>query len=488
MATQQTRYSERVPGLMAENSISVYPNLAKVLGLNEAIILQQIFFYMNVNQRKKSLRHFHDGKWWVYNSYKQWRDEHFVWLTPRGVQNFILKLEEKGILLSIQGVENPYDRRKWYTIDLEALGKALNASTLDGAQIACSTFTDCTMDMHGLHDEYTESTTETSYRENELQKQPTTTHAPDTDETETDPQTQTDVVVVPLPHREPEAESGEHCLNSEGQDVTAIKAHRHAEQQNRNDENPSKIPQKVSAPALVAKLVETQGFPAGLAETLVRQHGAGRIRAIARFIESKGKDIHTPPGYMRYELKFNEQALGIDDDEAWDTVCNADQKTIYDHETRLSDVIGVPDYDAERIAELEAREHIPPLSVPVGLDVKPSDSMTVAEIWQTANHQLSLLFDRPSFDMWLKDAHVLGYQDAVLRIGVSSARAQEMLQYRFYRNVQRVVEGLGNTPITLQFEVSPPPLPHQQPLSVSERDELHRLRAEYNSTNTLEFA
>jgi hypothetical protein len=45
------QYAERIPGLLDEEPISFYPNAAVVFGVNEAIVLQQIYFYMNINRK-----------------------------------------------------------------------------------------------------------------------------------------------------------------------------------------------------------------------------------------------------------------------------------------------------------------------------------------------------------------------------------------------------------------------------------------------------
>lgn len=46
----------------------IIPNkaLARVLGLNEALVLQQINYWIEIN--KKSGKNYHDEKYWTYNS------------------------------------------------------------------------------------------------------------------------------------------------------------------------------------------------------------------------------------------------------------------------------------------------------------------------------------------------------------------------------------------------------------------------------------
>jgi hypothetical protein len=163
------QYAHSIPSLMDETPISFYPSLAEVVGVNEAIVLQQIWFYINVNRENESDRHFHNGKWWVYNSYKQWSKKFFRWLTPRGVQSIILHLEELKILESAQGVSDKYDRRKWYTVNRAALNALLEDHYTHDTESALSHSAENApsimqnlhpLNVQKMHDEKTENTTE----------------------------------------------------------------------------------------------------------------------------------------------------------------------------------------------------------------------------------------------------------------------------------------------------------------------------------------
>lgn len=91
---------------------------------------------------------------------------------------------------------------------------------------------------------------------------------------------------------------------------------------------------------------------------------------------------------------------------------------------------------------------------PSPVPLAPSQNIGV---WKTAYSQLSLLFDRASFDMWLKAATLRSYQRIdgtdIYTISVKTDHAKEQLQYRYYRKIQRTFEGLGNVPVKINFEV-----------------------------------
>lgn len=114
--------SERkaIPHLLDEPPISVYPSLAKALGnVNKAIILQQVHFLLNAARLSNNKYVEIDGKWWVYNSYKQWKDSHFTWLAEVTIKGLFGMLEHDGLIISRQGVKDAFDRKKWYTIDYD---------------------------------------------------------------------------------------------------------------------------------------------------------------------------------------------------------------------------------------------------------------------------------------------------------------------------------------------------------------------------------
>lgn len=117
--------SERpfAPGLLDEPPMLVYPSLAVVLGINKAVVFQQLHFLLNGQKTAKNKYNFVDECWWVYNSYPEWRDTFFPWLSERTLKSIFNELEKvEKVILSRQGVKNKSDRRKWYTIDYSAWG------------------------------------------------------------------------------------------------------------------------------------------------------------------------------------------------------------------------------------------------------------------------------------------------------------------------------------------------------------------------------
>jgi len=113
--------------LIDEEPLLVLPRLAVAIGLNEAIVLQQVRYWLGDKRRPKV----RDGRRWVYNTYPQWQAQFPFWSLAT-IRKTFRELEERGLLLASQRYNRaPTDRTKWYTIDfarLVALDAALGAA------------------------------------------------------------------------------------------------------------------------------------------------------------------------------------------------------------------------------------------------------------------------------------------------------------------------------------------------------------------------
>ena len=106
--------------LFNENPIPILPGLAAAVGLNEAVMLQQIHYWVEINKDKGSKKHFKDGYYWTYNSYKQWQEQLPFW-SSKTIMRAIKNLECTGIVVSANYNKWSNDHTKWYRIDYDAL-------------------------------------------------------------------------------------------------------------------------------------------------------------------------------------------------------------------------------------------------------------------------------------------------------------------------------------------------------------------------------
>lgn len=102
--------------LLDDPPLLVLPRLAVLVGLNEAIVLQQVHYWLGRASQKGRNRL--NGFTWVYNSYEEWQTN-FPWWSVRTIRRTVISLEATGILVARQ--LNGSDRRKWYRIDYDAL-------------------------------------------------------------------------------------------------------------------------------------------------------------------------------------------------------------------------------------------------------------------------------------------------------------------------------------------------------------------------------
>lgn len=103
-------------------TLIINTDLAMVLGdLNESIVLNQLNYWLEIN--KKANKHFIDGKYWVYNTYSDWRINNFPYWSEKTIQRTFTRLENKGIVVSANYNKSGIDKTKWYTIDYDVLDK-----------------------------------------------------------------------------------------------------------------------------------------------------------------------------------------------------------------------------------------------------------------------------------------------------------------------------------------------------------------------------
>ena len=101
--------------LINEYPLQVLPSLACEIGLNEAIILQQMHFWLN---RKTAQER--EGRYWVYNSYEGWREQLPFW-GLNTIRRAIANLEKKGLLVTGNFNKFKGDKTKWYSINYDKL-------------------------------------------------------------------------------------------------------------------------------------------------------------------------------------------------------------------------------------------------------------------------------------------------------------------------------------------------------------------------------
>ena len=100
--------------LMDEVPLMCQPSLAVKIGLNEALFIQQLHYWLTSSKNIK------DGKHWVYNTVDEWNKQFPFW-SKATLKRTIASLEKMGLIQSANYNRISIDRTKWYTIDYDAL-------------------------------------------------------------------------------------------------------------------------------------------------------------------------------------------------------------------------------------------------------------------------------------------------------------------------------------------------------------------------------
>lgn len=111
-------------------TLIINTDLALVLGdLNEAIVLNQLNYWLGIN--KKAGKNFIDDRYWVYNSYSDWKAKDFPYWSEKTIQRTFTRLENKGVVVSANYNKLGIDKTKWYTIDTEKLQELVDEFNSD---------------------------------------------------------------------------------------------------------------------------------------------------------------------------------------------------------------------------------------------------------------------------------------------------------------------------------------------------------------------
>lgn len=130
----------------------INPQLAERIGLNEAIVLQQLKYWLNETESGLD----HDGRRWIYNTVEQWQRQFPFW-SPDTVKRALKSLQSQGIVVAEQLAKSRHDRTYHYAINYQssALFEQGNLPCSEGGNLPSSNEAGCPV----LHTEITTKTT-----------------------------------------------------------------------------------------------------------------------------------------------------------------------------------------------------------------------------------------------------------------------------------------------------------------------------------------
>ncbi|EWG12918.1 conserved phage C-terminal domain-containing protein [Cytobacillus firmus] len=149
--------------LVNERPMLILPSLAEKVGLNEAVLIQQIHYWL-----VKS-RHIKEGRKWIYNTYKDWKKQMPFW-SHATIGRTIRSLEEMGFLISANFNSSKMDKTKWYTIDYKKIAELEASLGIEHrvSKVEEMNITDCDPEDDNVQQPIPETTTETTTKKKDI--------------------------------------------------------------------------------------------------------------------------------------------------------------------------------------------------------------------------------------------------------------------------------------------------------------------------------
>lgn len=144
--------------LIPEAPLQLLPHLATRIGLNEAIVLQQIHYWLLEDCTKPNTQ---EGKRWVYNTFENWQRDNFPFWSVVTIKRIVASLLEQGLIATGKFSKRKYDRTNYYTINYDVVSDVCNQLQATKS----SKVSTCTEPSYQIDTFSTETTTETTFSE-----------------------------------------------------------------------------------------------------------------------------------------------------------------------------------------------------------------------------------------------------------------------------------------------------------------------------------
>ena len=108
--------------LLNEKPLMVLPSLAKLLGINASIAVQQIHWIIEIKHENQDDRTDYDGYTWCKYTLKQWQAK-LAWMTVDGIHKMLAKLEADKVIVSCKPDAKSKNQTKWYRVNYDGLNR-----------------------------------------------------------------------------------------------------------------------------------------------------------------------------------------------------------------------------------------------------------------------------------------------------------------------------------------------------------------------------
>lgn len=159
--------------IIEEQPMMVLKSLAVAIGLEEALVVQQMYWLLQNPGNGREL----NGERWLYNTYEQWQETFFPFWSTRTLRRIFESLEGMHLVESCQP-EGTRSRRKWYRLNSGMLQKLRvdgpgMLKNLEPAKLATSKSPDWPLPLTEMSFQRSEESKETSPDGDEVEVVPT---------------------------------------------------------------------------------------------------------------------------------------------------------------------------------------------------------------------------------------------------------------------------------------------------------------------------
>lgn len=102
--------------LIPSHPLQVIPELAVIIGLADALVLQQIHYWL------LKYGNDHHNRKWIYNTLDEWQTQFPFW-SKKTIQRTLKRLVDRKLVRVGKFNKKNWDRTNWYSINYEALAK-----------------------------------------------------------------------------------------------------------------------------------------------------------------------------------------------------------------------------------------------------------------------------------------------------------------------------------------------------------------------------
>ena len=114
---------KKITLLLDEQPLFLLHTLAALLGVSQAIFIQQLHYWIQISGKEI------DERRWIYNSLEEWGKQFPFWKKD-SLHRLIKKLVDMKIIIVGNYNKKGYDRTRWYSIDYEVLNNLASSEAI----------------------------------------------------------------------------------------------------------------------------------------------------------------------------------------------------------------------------------------------------------------------------------------------------------------------------------------------------------------------